>query len=221
MKVELVPVELKLPKSVTPRSEGVHLSGIIRCIATEMGILKPEWAEELSLSDAREITDPVAILRISIGLAWESWFIPQLPNVVDHPGEMVIDNVYMTPDGESVDVIVTFGKSLTTLVVHEVKATYKSINTVAPRLVHPESEIDDLETQWMWITQCKGYCKGLGTRFARLYVLFLCGDYVRPITPQLLSWRIEFTQEEIDKNWELITDYRDQRIIIEAAGGFA
>ncbi len=221
MKVELVPVELKLPKSLTPRSEGIHLSGIIRCIATEMWILKPEWAEELSLSDVREITDPVAILRISIGLAREQWYIPQLEDVVDHPGEMELDGVYMTHDGESVDVIVTFGKALPTVAVHEVKATYKSINTVAPKLVDPASELEDLSTQWMWITQTKGYCKGLNTLVAYLHVLFLCGDYSRPIRPQLLCWRIEYTQAEIDSNWDLMTDYRDQRLIIEAAGGFA
>ena len=47
--VESVPIIIPPPK--VARSQGVHVSGIIRCIATETGILKPEWAEELSLAD--------------------------------------------------------------------------------------------------------------------------------------------------------------------------
>ena len=103
-----IPVDLHLPKPLAPRSVGVHVSSIIRCIATEQGILKPEWAEDLSLSDVREITDPVAKLRINIGLAWEEHYIPLVGNIVDHPGEMQVDGIYMTHDGESVDVIITF-----------------------------------------------------------------------------------------------------------------
>ena len=85
-------------------------------------------------------------------------------------------------------------------IVHEVKATYKSTRTVG-----------DLSSQWMWLAQIKAYCKGLDTRHARLHVLFLCGDYTYPIKPVLKVWDIEFTQEEIDANWELLRDYRDER----------
>ena len=172
-----IPVELHLPESKTPRSEGIHVSSIIRCIATETGILKPEWAEDLSLSDVREITDPVAKLRINIGLAWEAHYIPLVGNIVDHPGEMQVDGIYMSRDGDSVDVIITpAGERKFALIVDEVKATYKSTRTVG-----------DLSNQWMWMAQCKAYCKALGTRFARMHVLFLCGDYSYPIKPLLES----------------------------------
>src|SRR5271170_5002963 len=110
MKVTPVSVQLFLPPPPAPRSKGVHVSNIIRCMASDMGILKQWWAEELELTDINEITDPVAMLRICIGLAWESWYIPQILSqygVVKHPGEMKVDHVYMTPDGESVDVIIT------------------------------------------------------------------------------------------------------------------
>lgn len=216
MIVSRIDVPLFLPPPDMPRSEGVHLSSIIRCIATEQGILKPEWAEELSLVDARTITDPVAILRISIGLAWEQYYIPRILGpvlgVTDHPGEYEVDGVYMTPDGESVSVIITdrqgrpaFGDSGPYLpVVHEVKATYKSTRTVG-----------ELESQWMWVAQVKGYCKAVSTRFSALHVLFLCGDYKYPIRPVLSSWLIEFDQAEIDGNWDLMTEYRDYRLRIE------
>ena len=193
---------LFLPPPRTPRSKGLHISGIIRCIATEAGILKPEWAEELSLVDVRRITDPVSILRINIGLAWEQHYIPTfLHDVVDHPDEMELDGIYMTKDGESVSSVIITPMDNLQIMVHEVKATYKSTKTVG-----------DLENEWMWLAQLKSYCKGTGTRFARMHVLFLCGNYKFPIKPVRTVWEVEFTQQEVDDNWNLMTGYRDNYV---------
>ncbi len=210
MQVREFELPLIIPPPKTPRSVGVHVSGIIRCIATEHGILKSEWAEELSLVDVRVIEDPVAVLRICVGLAWEEWYIPQILgpifDAVDHPREMEVDGIYCTHDAESL----SFGpESLSVIITdrrmrlagHEVKATWKSTRTVG-----------DLSTQWMWITQMKAYCKCIGTTLFYMHTLFLCGDYTYPIKPILKHWEIEFTQEEIDSNWNDLRDYRDQRI---------
>ncbi len=204
---------LYLPEPKTPRSRGLHVSGIIRCIATEAGILKPELADELSLVDVRTITDKVAILRINIGLAWEEHYIPMLGDVVDHPGEMSVDGCYMTHDGESTSVIIT-GSYHYALHVHEVKATYKSAKSVSNKntTIVDAAEFKWLEGQWMWMAQIKAYCLASGTRYAFLHVLFLCGDYKYPITPRLEIWRIEFTQEEVDSNWETLMAYKTQRL---------
>jgi len=194
---------LFLPESKTPRSPGVHMSGIIRCIATETGILKPEWAEEISLTDVRTITDPTAILRINIGLAWEQHYIGTLLEpygVADHPSEVEIDGIFGSPDAESVSVIFTLSGRVVKHVCHEIKATYKSTKTVG-----------DLTSQWMWLTQLKSYCKALGTRFAVLHILFLCGDYTYPIKPVREVYEIEFTQAEVNDCWNLLRDYRDQK----------
>lgn len=203
------PGPIYLPPPKTPRSKGVHVSSIIRCIATEARILKPEWAEELSLVDVRTITDRVALLRINIGLAWEEHYIPMLDGVIDHPGEMEVQGVYMTHDGESVDTLVLQPDAeingQLVYMCHEVKATYKSTKTVG-----------DLSSQWMWMAQMKAYCKGLGTRFARLHALFLNGDYQYPLSPQLLLYDIEFAQSEIDDNWELLFTYMQHRLAVEA-----
>lgn len=210
MKVIPQPVNLALPDSPMLRSKGVHVSGIIRCIATEMGILKQEWVEELSLVDVRQIIDPVALLRISIGLAWEDYYIRRVlcnEGVIDHPGEAKVEGVYMTADGESLDVIITpeDPEGTSQIIIHEVKATYKSTRTVG-----------ELEDQWMWVTQVKAYCKGAGTRFAKVHVLFLCGDYKMPLQPQLKCWLVEFTQEEIDEGWELLKEYKEYRLAKES-----
>lgn len=189
------------------RSQGVHLSKIIRAIATESGILDPKWAEDISLEEVSgkqegwwNSLDPSVRLKMSIGLAWEDWYVPMLGTVAYHPGEMEIEGVFMTHDGESVDVLWNQGN----LACHEVKATYKSTKTVA-----------NLESQWMWLAQLKGYCKGLGVTVAYMHVLFLCGDYKYPISPQLRCWKVRFTQEEIDENWDLMTGYVQHRRNLE------
>lgn len=193
-------VEMFLPESPMPRGVGVHASGIIRAIAMEMGILKSDGAEEVTLADKRNITNETAILRMAIGLSWEEFYINNIllkEEVVKHPGQMCLDGVYMTPDGESL----TLRGKKTALIIHEVKATYKSTRTVG-----------DLEKEWMWLTQLKCYCKGAKTRYGKLHVLFICGDYTFPIRPLVKAWDIEFSQKELDDNWELMTAYRDQRV---------
>jgi hypothetical protein len=205
MTITEIPIQLTLPPSEIPRSPGQHVSAIIRCLATEMGILKPEWAEELSLVDVREITDPVAVLRMLIGLAWERYYIQEILapklGVVHQPGELECDGVYGSPDGESLSVMLTLkGKEQWQSVIHEIKSTYKSTRTVG-----------DLTNETMWLMQIKSYCKMKGTCHAMLHVLFVCGDYSYPIKPILKMWQLEFTQEEIDSNWKMLMEYLEYR----------
>jgi hypothetical protein len=188
-------VELLVPPPSIPRGKGVHVSGIIRDIALSTGVLKSDGIEEPSMSDVRMITDPVAILRICIGLSWEEYYLGvflKRKGILKHPGEICVDGIYMQPDGVERGVMITR--------VHEVKATYKSINTVG-----------DMRGQWLWLTQVKAYCKGLNTTYAKIHVLFLCGDYKMPIRPMVKEWTLEFTQHEIDDNWAMLRDYRDYR----------
>src|SRR3990167_1658072 len=216
------PVQLVLPTG-HPRAQGVHLSAIIRCIATESGILKPEWAEELSLADHREITDQTSITRMCIGLAWEDWYIRiQLPEVIDHPGEVEVDKIFMTPDGEELTTLIVDRRTRYALKLHEVKATYKSINTLCgtSKLGWQEwmgntydsssGSIGPFADQWMWLAQAKGYCKGKRTNLIDFHLLCLDNDYSWPMRPQAFRFAIAFTQQEIDDNWELMRDYRDE-----------
>lgn len=206
MITQLIPVQIPA-QTGHGRSEGVHLSKIIRAIAVESKILDAAFVEDVSLVEVggrqeswwASLPEDVR-LKMSMGLAWEDWYVPTLGTVAYHPGEMEVEGIYMTHDGESLDVVWNAGN----LALHEVKLTYKSTNTVA-----------NLETQWMWLAQCKGYCKGLNVRVAYLHVLFVCGNYKYPIKPQLKVWRIEFTQEEIDDNWELLVDYVRHRQLLE------
>lgn len=211
--------DLPLPDTSAGRSEGLHVSAIIRCLATEHNILKPQFCEELSLLDIKDMSriGIIAQLRIQIGIAWENYYIPTLKDVMDHPGEMCLRGVYMSPDGKgvrplyipedldlSVSAFITPRNLKYVIKIVEVKATYKSTKTVG-----------DMSTQWMWLAQLKSYCKAAGTRFAELHALFLCGDYIRPISPKLIIYHIEFTQQELDDNWTLLTEYADYRMAIE------
>jgi hypothetical protein len=202
MKTTLMPVNLKQPVG-RPRGQGIHISTIIRCMAVEMGVLDPSWVEDMSLVDLSsdewwEKLDPPTKLRMSLGLAWEQWYVQtQLEGVIWQPGEMCVNGIYMNHDGEELDVIITPSCQQFGMVLHEIKTTSKSTNTVG----------DDLLTQWMWLAQMKAYCKGLNTLVGYLHVLFLRGNYKWPYNMEIKRWRVEFTQEEIDMHWEDMMDY--------------
>lgn len=222
MITRIEPIALPPPPSRHERSEGIHLSRIIRAIALETGLLKPDWFEELSLVEVGSSDewwnnlDPVAQFRIGMGLAWEEWYIPQLDEVVDHPGEMELDGIYMTPDGEELTAFVvqeSYAKQSRRWekVIHEVKCTYKSTKTVGWDKVRTEWDLERaMQGEVMWQMQGKGYCKAANTPNIVHHILFVCGDYSWPMRPQ--GWRFHqtYSQAELDTNWNLITDYRDE-----------
>lgn len=232
MITELIPVTLQLPDGGAPRTEGIHVSSVIRCIAAERGILKAEYVESLDLVDLNQQAwwdsiDQFNQIRIAMGMAWDQWYLSQLSDVIPHPGEMKLDGIYMTPDGESLDFIhmakdpqtalwvpIPLGVNPQTLYlptqyrnttcIHEVKATSKSTKTVG-----------DLFSQWMWLTQLKAYCKAAETLVGYMHVLFIYGDYKRPYRPQLKCWRVIFTQDELDVSWDMITGYVQSRLLLD------
>lgn len=222
MIAELVPVSLPIPTSDHPRSEGVHVSSVLKRMATEKGILNRELLADLKLTEVNPSTwwthlSPVDQIRISMGLAWEEWYMPKLEGVSFHPGEMLLDGIYMTPDGESLDMVrVAPGPWAMTTCIHEAKLTYKSTATVG--IMEPFLPSGKPSKNWMWVKQTQSYCKAAKTRLAYVHVLFVCGDYKYPLQPVLKCWRILFDQEEIDQTWEEITGHVARYLELEAAG---
>lgn len=202
MRIEAIPIRLRqLPGA--PRTPGIHQSAVLRMMAVERGILKDIDPADLSLVEVGgdgfwESLDPVSQLRMSMGLAWEEWYAKQLDDVTFHPGEMEADGIYMTPDGESIEFIYVENRRHFIPVVHEIKLTYKSVNTVAGL---------EGEKNWLWRSQILCYCKAMHTNIAYIHVLFPCGDYSFPIQPQLRCWRIEFSWVEIQQNWDAVLAY--------------
>ena len=96
-------------------------------------------------------------------------------------GEVELDGITGSPDGIDTD-----GNEL---IVEEYKCTDVSPNKTPADM-------------WRWMVQTKGYCKMLGTTKCVFRVLHLRqGERVYK------PWEIEFTQAELDENWESILNY--------------
>lgn len=61
-----------------------------------------------------------------------------------------------------------------------------------------------------WFCQIKVYCYHLGTTHARLYVLFMNGDYTN-YSPVLLAWDIEFSQKELREEWAMLRRHAQRK----------
>lgn len=62
-----------------------------------------------------------------------------------------------------------------------------------------------------WYTQMKLYCYHLGTLHARLYVMFILGDYTRPYTPKLRRYDILFTPQDLEDEWVRMRRFAQHR----------
>jgi len=207
MKVTCEPITIRLPGAQGLRSKGIHQSRIIKLMAKEAGVLRTDDpVEDWSLiepGDLSSISDPEVLLRISLGLAWEEWYIrTQMPHCIDHPDEFEFEGIYMSMDAEEMAIVIHNKIKQLRHVIHEVKLTYKSVRTVGML-----NTVEELKKNWLWLAQLKNYCKGQGTRFACLHVMFVCGNYKPAFKPQLRKFCIEFEQQEIEEHWELTKDY--------------
>lgn len=186
----VTPVEhvIDIRRGGSPRAAGVHVSAVIAYIARQMGYLKSDDDGEVLGPAGFPVT---AELRMAVGLAWEDWLAPSIPDMMYHIDNVQVDDIWMSPDGVRID-----GDHV---VLHEFKTTMKSMRGD-----------DDMGRHWMWMAQIKAYCKAFDSRHAHLHVLWLCGDYNKPITPCYKVYGLEFTQREIDDNWGLILKHRDK-----------
>ena len=202
---------LPFPSGGAPRSGGVHLSGLLKSMALDYGFLDKQYADDLKLVEVAGSgetwwanLDEDSQLRMSVGLAWEAWYLPQVPGVVHQPGEMEVEGIYMTCDGQSLDTIMVERQRRHCLAIHEVKTTSKSTNTVGDlNFFNPKN--------WMWLTQTMCYVFAAQTTVAYLHILYLYGDYSRPFRMQRHVWRLQFTDEELELVWSRVRDYRDEK----------
>lgn len=206
MRYQEIPAVVPAPPSGN-RTPGIHLSRVLKKMAVANRALNASYADDLSLVEVSgqgdgwwdSLEDDTKI-RLAIGMAWEDWYLPKLPTVVHQPGELQLDGVYMTPDGESLDYLYSpmLRDDIVEYAVHECKTTAKSIKRI---------EENGLEGQFLWLAQMKGYCRAMRTTIAYLHVLFLYGNYKFPLRPQLRVWRIEFTDRELEVSWDTVTAY--------------
>jgi hypothetical protein len=174
------------------RAHGVHLSGIIRYMAVNRGLIKQNQEDLDSKIDSvpqDEIGSDPVMVRVMVGFAWEQYLegLWRRDGVdITRPPEMSWDGIYGNPDG------IQF--SGTEIVLHEIKSTStKSSQPVTDKHM------------WMW--QAAGYMKivsmvyGMRCNVCVFHPLYLNGnnDYSGPL---YLPQTVELTDHEIEKFWD-------------------
>lgn len=204
MRVDPVELDLKalgVGSSSFPRSEGLHMSS-----------LYSSYYQDAEPERYKRDTEPDPLV-LEFGLmfenALEAWLAQRIISSrgeehIERPGEFttVMGDVpvYYTPD------LLIFNGGLR---VGEIKLTDMSSRDV-PRA--PGGSFPDKFSRWA--TQIKLYCRALETPLARLYALFMYGDYKRPFKRELLAWDLTFSQTELEEEWRIMTNHGKQKGLI-------
>jgi len=171
MELKLIKEPLPLMGSGVERSEGLHVTDIIRDLDQKFGKKYPD-DERWNLELAAEL-----------GFMFENYIESLLTDAV-RPGEIELDGIILSPDG----ILFERGK----VILLEYKFTWKSARKTP-------------EDVWKWMAQLKAYCKALGVVEARMYIMYVNGDWKTEM-PQLPRYDITFTQLEIDENWQMLVN---------------
>jgi hypothetical protein len=144
---------------------------------------------------------PMDMRRIEIGLLFENMLERALAEkfATVRPGELVSGDgtdVYMSPDGVNPAL----------LAGEEYKATYMSSRGgLYENVIVDGQYVQQIQDKFYhWVVQMLAYAKWLDVNDFILRVLFVCGDYSRPITPEFKSYRFKFTEQEKDENWAML-----------------
>lgn len=168
------------------RSPGLHMSDIYGSLFKK---LDPKRYDKKTAAGEEQ---PFDLTIMEEGMAFESWLEPQLRLrlIGERPGEFrtIPDGVIYSPDYLFIE-----GDEM---ILGEFKRTKYSLRGM------PFSEKAD-----KWICQMKAYCYHLAIVRARLYVLFVNGDYSYKSPggdEQIKCWEFVFTQVELDRNWRML-----------------
>ena len=201
MQMEWADIDRRIRHPLPPhhrRSPGVHLSGVLRYIAQESGILARDPVVEST--PGQDLDEDIMPLRMMLGMFFEEGAVGLYPEMHWQPGEMERDRVFGTCDGLS---ITSYG-----LLIEEFKLTWKSEWNYGKERF--------LTANWLWNSQGKGYlalAQAAGIDIApivRYHVCWVCGDY-RPPSPKLVRYTVEYSQKEIDSLWALVLRNRDKK----------
>lgn len=168
------------------RSRGYHVSCGVESMAIDYGLIS---------KDKSGLTTTWA----QCGCAFEDCLVKYLHGKgVDEYvalGELELDGIFGTPD--------IYHTPSNTMI--EIKFPWFSSKR-DPRVVDKDGK--DKFARFKW--QLMSYCKMKGTNFGGLSICHPMGDW-RNFIPVYRAWGFEFTQDELDDNWELIKMKRDQQ----------
>ena len=162
------------------RTAGIHLTDVLDSLENSLGYgpdPERDWAD--------------------VGFLFEEAMLAREKESVIVPGEIVADGIAMTVDGLRLETVMTHpkgGRLKAPTKVVEYKARWKSARNL---------DIGDPQW-WRILCQVKSYCRAWETNLAELYFLFMNGDW-RPPAPMKVKFDLEFTDEELERNWRMIT----------------
>lgn len=163
------------------RPEGLHLSTIIKDICQSL--------------DPKRYGQPMQTTKVGMGLKFEEVlekaFQSAEPGAFRPAPILVPPGIWCSPDNVIPD----------PWAVSEFKLTWYSAKKQCP---HDE-------VYWPWLVQIKGYCKALDTRLAKLWVLYVNGDYHPPQPWQPKVYGLEFSRTEIEENWSMLVNHAKSR----------
>lgn len=182
------------PGAPAPRTVGVHVSSIIKYLhgKTDEVIARRKEIDALPEDERRK-----AYTYWEMGFAWEQIIADILGprmfsrRIVVDQEEIEVDGILMNPDAYSIP----------DQTGEEYKATWRSAKNVS-----------DLEGNfWPWFAQMKAYAYGLKTLKYRLFVYFVNGNWQPPV-PMVRRFDITFSPRELELNWKMILQGRDDMI---------
>jgi hypothetical protein len=177
------------PERDVRRSKGLHLSHVIKFIESREKKRDQNNDSLHNYSCAGFLWERVLEKAIDCTPQelWEWLFSRAMVDVqnpsVIRPGEMLLDGIYMTPDGYNVE----------DGCLEEWKYTNKSLRggIEGPKFA-----------RWLkW--QIPSYLKALRLTVCRLRTYFARGDYTTG-EPQWVEYMITYTQQELDEVWDMI-----------------
>jgi len=196
--------------NTSPRSKGIHVSGILKHIALKMNMFKEEDKQD-------ELP-----LRMLLGMGFEEQAARLYENVWWQPGEYALFEgdgegvpVYGWPDGleNHADGIEDYPESdyLGFLgdgewIDHEFKYTGKSMKGR-----------EDIRGEWLWMQQVMAYvnmlrAKGLNSNKGMFHVCWKYGNYKYPLTERYIRYLVEFEEKELEGNLKMLRAHRSEVI---------
>lgn len=205
MRIREIPhgLELGKPAEGYVRTPGLHASDLYNAFYKDAD---PKRYDKRNPDGTATSMD---MAKIELGLTFEQELEDLLVSTMEAMrGRMAIRMLgerpgeFMSPEGVifSPDYLFDIDGEL---VLGEFKCSYYSTNgaPVDPKFAK-------------WITQIKLYCFWLGVVKARLFVMFVCGDY-KPPSPQLRAWEMTFTQRELQDEFDVIMRHARKKGIVK------
>lgn len=169
------------------RSVGLHLSQIIKYMRTA------GKGEKLDAAGGEKFMMTGFILEMMLEEMLGRFFgqyVARSRGLIVTQQELHHDGIYLTPDAYN-------AKDQRS---EEYKATWRSMR----KLYEPGGLVHYF---WHYLVQVKAACYVMGTTKALLVIFFVNGDYTHQPPnggPQIRAIELEFGEDELEKNWEML-----------------